>query len=1136
MTEAAGEGGAGAAGVMTGGAADTGAPTGGVAGGVAAGVVAGPAGGTMIFGLSLKMGGAVLPASGGGVTGAAGGGAVIAGVGAGGTTAVGAALAGGDGGGAAVSAGAAASLGLRRSPGVASTAAVGGTIGCGGSAAVGEAGADEPGAASGRRRGFRRNGGGVSGSVLISDGQWGLLARGRSQIFCEPARSRAAIDARQAGGPEWAFLITRFRAVSISITPMPTTCTDYAFNQIEPHWQKFWDEQRTFRAETGGPRPKFYVLDMFPYPSGAGLHIGHPEGYTATDIVARYKRAKGFNVLHPIGWDSFGLPAEQHAVKTGTHPATNTAANIANFKRQIKALGFSYDWDRELATTDEKYYRWTQWIFLQLFQRGLAYVDERPVWWCPELRTVLANEEVVDGKSEVGGFPVERRNLRQWVLRITAYAERLLADLKDVDWPDSTKRMQEAWIGRSEGAEVSFEIERRSGFMPDTSGINPDLQKLKVFTTRPDTLFGCTYMVLAPEHPLVDALTTPEQRDAVAAYRRKAAGKSDLERTDLAKEKSGVFTGAYAINPVNGERVPVWIADYVLTGYGTGAIMAVPAHDERDWEFAKQYDLPMRVVIEPSAQWLVEAAKRYLIREGKTEEAKIYDNVPAESFVDGLSSRYAATCYKFEAFTGEGLLKRSSGTEISITGLPISQAKQKITEWLEAKGLGKKTVTYKLRDWLFSRQRYWGEPFPIVWVSEADYRRAAAVRTDLPASPVTFAQDGVTHFALPLPAGALPLTLPEVSSYLPSGNGESPLANVTDWLEIWFNFKTGESLPAAQPQPAGEHWVRGRRETNTMPQWAGSCWYYLRFADPANDAAFASPEALRYWGVPDLYVGGAEHAVLHLLYARFWHKVLFDLGVVPQSEPFTKLFHQGIILGEDGEKMSKSRGNVVSPDTIIASHGTDTLRLYLMFLGPLEAMKPWSMQQIEGVHRFLHKVWRECLAADSGVNPKISATAAEPAELTRLLHETIKKVGDDIEALRFNTAISQMMIFANALQKAPAVSRATVLAFLQVLAPFAPHLAEELWARLGGGEAGASIQHAPWPQFDAARLVVTEQKIVVQINGKHRGEIMAPAGAGQDEVVALAQKHERVTPFIAGKSFKRIIFVPGKILNIVVEQ
>jgi leucyl-tRNA synthetase len=894
---------------------------------------------------------------------------------------------------------------------------------------------------------------------------------------------------------------------------MPTSCNEYDFRQIEPHWQKFWEADRTFRAENGSAKPKYYVLDMFPYPSGAGLHIGHPEGYTATDIVARYKRAKGFNVLHPMGWDSFGLPAEQHAVKTGTHPATNTAANIANFTRQIKALGFSYDWERELATTDPKYFRWTQWIFLQLFKKGLAYVDERPVWWCPELRTVLANEEVVDGKSEVGGFPVERRNLRQWVLRITAYAERLLADLKDVDWPDSTKRMQEAWIGRSEGAEVLFELE----------GENKSRGPLKVFTTRPDTLFGCTYMVLAPEHPLVDALTTPAQRDAVAAYRKKAAAKSDLERTDLAKEKSGVATGAFALNPVNGERVPIWIADYVLMGYGTGAIMAVPAHDERDFEFAKQFRLPIKAVVQPPTEWF--AGKIY-------EKEPGYPPLDAEAQKAALKT--AQSLYVRDAgmvsvaFTGDGHLVNSPGYD----GLPWPEAKRKITADLAARGVAKATVNYKLRDWLFSRQRYWGEPFPIAWVSEGDYAKVKTVRSDLPAEPVTFVSGGEKLFALPLPERALPLELPAVESYLPSGTGESPLANVTDWLEIWLNVETGAAVPAAQAKPSGDTWMRARRETNTMPQWAGSCWYYLRFLDPANDAALASPEALKYWGVPDLYVGGAEHAVLHLLYARFWHKVLFDLGVVPQSEPFTKLFHQGIILGEDGEKMSKSRGNVVSPDTIIASHGTDTLRLYLMFLGPLEAMKPWSMKQIEGVHRFLQKVWRECVAESGGANPKISVDAADDPALEKLLHETIKKVGEDIEALRLNTAVSQMMIFANALQKAPRVSRATVLAFLRVLAPFAPHLAEELWERLGEKP---SIQRAPWPAYDPAKLVASEVKIVVQVNGKHRGEVMAPAGAGQDETLALARQNERVTPFINGKSFKRIIFVPGKILNIVVE-
>jgi len=857
---------------------------------------------------------------------------------------------------------------------------------------------------------------------------------------------------------------------------MATKCKEYNFLEIEPHWQSFWEENHSFRTESNPSKPKYYVLDMFPYPSGAGLHIGHPEGYTATDIVARYKRAKGFNVLHPIGWDAFGLPAEQHAVKTGTHPASNTQNNIVNFRRQIKALGFSYDWDREIDTTDPKYFRWTQWIFLQLFKKGLAYVDERPVWWCPELRTVLANEEVIDGRSEVGGFPVERRNLRQWVLRITAYADRLLADLKDVDWPDSTKRMQEAWIGRSEGAEILFDLE------------NPSPGRLKVFTTRPDTLFGCTYMVLAPEHPLVDALTTAGQQAEVARYRKAASGKSDLERTDLAKDKSGVFSGSYAVNPVNGERVPIWIADYVLMGYGTGAIMAVPAHDERDHEFAVKYSLPVVQVIEA--------------------------DVPGAKL----------------PYVGDGRLVRSG----AYTGLEWPEAKKRITADLAARGAGKATVNFKLRDWLFSRQRYWGEPFPIVWLSETDYRHATAQRAgDVPATSVTFTSGGITHYAFPLPAGALPLELPSVQSYLPSGNGESPLANETAWLEIWFNVETGAAVPAAQPKPAGGAWVRGRRETNTMPQWAGSCWYYLRFTDPKNDTALASPAALRYWGVPDLYVGGAEHAVLHLLYARFWHKVLFDLGVVPQSEPFTKLFHQGIILGEDGEKMSKSRGNVVNPDTLIASHGTDTLRLYLMFLGPLEAMKPWNPNGIEGVHRFLQKVWRECLGREGEVNSKITDDArADSAELTRLLHETIRKVGDDIESLRLNTAISQMMIFANALQKAPQASRATVMAFLQVLSPFAPHITEELWARLGGK---GSILHAPWPQFDPAKLVADTIKLVFQVNGKHRGDQLVPVGLAENEAIKLAQAHAQVAPHLDGKHLKRVIYIPGRILNLVVE-
>ena len=860
---------------------------------------------------------------------------------------------------------------------------------------------------------------------------------------------------------------------------MATKCKEYNFHEIEPHWQSFWEENHTFRAEDAAAQPKSYVLDMFPYPSGAGLHIGHPEGYTATDIIARYRRARGFKVLHPIGWDAFGLPAEQHAIKTGTPPALNTRNNIANFRRQIKALGFSYDWDREIDTTNPTYFRWTQWIFLQLFRRGLAYVDERPVWWCPELRAVLANEEVADGRSEIGGHPVERRNLRQWVLRITAYAERLLADLKDVDWPDSTKRMQEAWIGRSEGAEIRFGLEQPAG------------GELRVFTTRPDTLFGCTYMVLAPEHPLVASLTTAEHQPAIAAYQKLAAAKSDLERTDLAKDKSGVFTGAYAVNPANGARVPIWVADYVLMGYGTGAIMAVPAHDERDFEFAQANALPIIEVVRA-----VDATA-----------------APARLPYTGLGHLVASGPY---------------------TGLPVAEAKQRLTADLAARSAAKPTVHYKLRDWLFSRQRYWGEPIPIVWVNEADYRRFAASRkSDLPAAPVTFTEGGQTRYALPLPDAALPLVLPEIASYLPAGTGESPLANVTEWVDIWFEAATGQAVPASQPRPGGDGWVRARRETNTMPQWAGSCWYYLRFTDPHNARALASPAALQTWGMPDLYLGGAEHAVLHLLYARFWHKVLFDLGVVPQSEPFPKLFHQGMILGEDGAKMSKTRGNVVNPDTVIASHGADTLRLYLMFLGPLEDMKPWNPRGIEGPHRFLQKVWRECLNVEGEVNPKIADNAEESPELQRLWNETLNKVSTDIEGLRFNTAISQMMIFVNALQKEAKVRRRTVMGFLQLLGPFAPHLAEELWQRLGGA---SPLHRAAWPAAASAPAAAVGQKLVIQVNGRHRGDVSVPAGLSEAEAVVLAKAHPKVQPHLEGRTLRRVIYVPGKIVNLVVDQ
>ncbi len=872
---------------------------------------------------------------------------------------------------------------------------------------------------------------------------------------------------------------------------MPTTCTEYDFLQIEPHWQKVWADSAAFRTPAIDPsKPKYYVLDMFPYPSGAGLHLGHCENYTITDVLARYHRAQGKNVLYPIGWDAFGLPTENYAVKTGRHPREVTIENVATFRRQLRAIGVSYDFEREVDTTDPRYFRWTQWIWLQLFKKGLAYVEEKPVWWCPALGTVLANEEVIDGVSEVGKHPVERRPLRQWVLRITAYADRLLSDLKLVDWPDSTKRMQEAWIGRSEGAELLFALE------------NSALGDLKVFTTRPDTVFGVTFMVIAPEHPLADALTTPAQREAVSAYRKLAAAKSDLERTDLAKgEKTGVWSGSFAINPANGQKIPVWIADYVIMGYGTGAIMAVPAHDDRDYAFAQKFNIPVIQVIEPDH----------------------------EAGTNGTSTTPLP-------YTGDGRLVHSEG----YTGLPWAEAKAKITADLAARGRGQATVNFKLRDWLFSRQRYWGEPFPLVWVNPEDYAAATAhakatgVTLPLPAEPVTCVINGQTRYALPVPEASLPLRLPETKSYQPTGTGESPLAAITEWVDIWFDAATGAAVPATEARPA-PHYVLARRETNTMPQWAGSCWYYLRYLDPQNDAALASPAALDYWKGPDIYVGGAEHAVLHLLYARFWHKVLFDLGVVPTPEPFTRLFHQGIILGEDGEKMSKSRGNVANPDDIIRSHGTDTLRLYLMFLGPLEAMKPWNPNGIEGVHRFLQKVWRECVERDTGAtHPKIVDEAdATPADLAKLLHETIKKVGEDIEGLRYNTAISTMMIFVNAWQKAERIARRDALAFLQLLAPFAPHLAEELWSRCGGQAIASTVGTAPWPAFDPVKLVATEQKIVVQVCGKKRAEIILPTGAPEEVVIAAAKAHSDVSAFLNGKEIKRIIYIPGKILNIV---
>lgn len=830
----------------------------------------------------------------------------------------------------------------------------------------------------------------------------------------------------------------------------------YNPSEIEPKWQQYWQEHKCFRAVDGSPKPKYYILDMFPYPSGAGLHVGHPEGYTASDIIARYKRMKGFNVLHPIGWDAFGLPAEQYAIKTGTHPSETTKKNVENFTRQIKSLGFSYDWDREINTTDPNYYKWTQWIFLQLYKRGLAYVSEAPVNWCPALGTVLANEEVIDGKSEVGGYEVIRKPMRQWMLKITAYAERLLQDLEELDWPERIKAMQRNWIGKSLGAEVVFKVE------------SPIAANIKVFTTRPDTLFGATFLVLSPEHPLVRSIVTPQYRDAVDAYCDQAAKKSDLERTDLAKTKTGCFTGAYAINPVNGAKTPIWIADYVLASYGTGAIMSVPAHDTRDYEFAKTFDLPIIQVIEG----------------GDIER---------------------------EAYTGDGVHINSG----FIDGTNVKDGKQKMIEWLESTGTGRGAVNYKLRDWLFSRQRYWGEPFPIVWD-----------------------KDGNHH---PIPEEQLPLTLPEVKSYEPSGTGESPLANIDSWLHV------GDMT----------------RETNTMPQWAGSCWYYLRYIDPHNDTAPFSAENEKYWMPVDFYIGGAEHAVLHLLYARFWHKVLYDIGLVHTKEPFKKLFNQGMILGlsykdargalvpndqviakdgkyfskETGEelsqipaKMSKSLKNVVNPDDIIRDFGADSLRLYEMFMGPLDQVKPWDTQGVQGVNRFLAKCWRLIVAQNENVlQDNIRDIACDP-ETETLMHQTIRKLGEDIESLNFNTGISQMMVYVNHLARLKEVPKAAAEALVLVLAPYAPHIAEELWSILGHSDC---IANAQWPEFDAQKCEVARIKMAVQVVGKTRGTIEIDRNASEDDIVKAAQAIPAVAKQLDGKTIVKTIIVPGRILNFI---
>jgi len=800
----------------------------------------------------------------------------------------------------------------------------------------------------------------------------------------------------------------------------------YPFKDIEPRWQEFWLKDKTFAAEDFSEKPKVYVLDMFPYPSGAGLHVGHPEGYTATDIYCRYKRMAGFNVLHPMGWDAFGLPAEQYAIKTGTHPSLTTKTNVNNFRRQIRALGFSYDWDREIDTTDPHYYRWTQWIFLKLYEKGLAYEAETPVNWCPALGTVLANEEVIDGKSERGGHPVVRRPMRQWMLKITAYADRLLDDLEELDWPDSIKSMQRHWIGRSTGAEVAFQLADHDG-------------EIQVFTTRPDTLFGATYMVLAPEHPLVNTIVGDEEREAVDSYVAKAASKSDLERTELSKEKTGVFTGAYAINPVNGTRVPVWISDYVLVSYGTGAIMSVPGHDERDFEFAKAFNLPIQRVVA-----------------GHPDEA----TSPLE-----------------EAFTGHGIAVNSG----MLDGLSTDDAKEKMILWLEGEGSGKKAVNYRLRDWNFSRQRYWGEPFPLL-----------------------HKEDGSV---VPLKEEDLPLRLPQVESYQPTGTGESPLAAIREWVEV-EDPETGESF---------------LRETNTMPQWAGSCWYYLRYIDPHNEERPWDKEKEKYWMPVDLYVGGAEHAVLHLLYARFWHKVLFDLGEVSSPEPFGRLVNQGLILGEDGEKMSKSRGNVVNPDDIIEEFGADSMRLYEMFMGPLEMVKPWATSGIHGVKRFLDRAWRLC-------GKDIEDTPA-PKEQLRALHRCIQKVTDDVEGLRFNTGISALMILVNELTGAKSQHREVIEGFVKLLNPFAPHIAEEIWhERLGNKP---SVNREGWPVHDPALLEESEVEIVIQVNGKLRGRLSVAKDTPKDEVEKLALQVDSIGGHIEGKTIRRVIVVPGKLVNIV---
>ncbi len=802
----------------------------------------------------------------------------------------------------------------------------------------------------------------------------------------------------------------------------------YNHKQIEKKWQQYWEDHKIFRAEDHSEKPKYYVLDMFPYPSGAGLHVGHPLGYIATDIIARYKRHKGFNVLHPMGWDAFGLPAEQYAIKTGTHPSITTKNNINNFRRQIKMLGFSYDWDREINTTDDKYVKWTQWIFLQLYKKGLAYESEVPVNWCPELKAVLANEEVVDGKSEIGGHPVFRVPMRQWMLKITDYAESLLKGLEELDWPHSVKELQRNWIGRSEGANVHFHLPAIG-------------ENLTVFSTRPDTLFGATYMVMAPEHPFVNRLVTQEQKSAVLQYVEEASKKSDLDRTELQKEKTGVYLGANAINPVNGEEIPIWISDYVIMGYGTGAIMAVPGQDQRDWDFAKKFNLPIIRTVD----------------------------IPAD--FDG------------EAYTGEGVAINSD----FLDGLNVADAKTKINDWLEEKGLGKRDVQFKLRDWLFSRQRYWGEPIPVIH------------------------QNGNT---VPLNESELPLILPEVEKYEPAGTGESPLANIAEWVEV--------------KDDSGN--IIGLRETNTMPQWAGSCWYYLRYIDPKNEDESWDEAKEKYWMPVDLYIGGAEHAVLHLLYARFWHHVLYDLGHVSTKEPFQKLFNQGMILGHDGSKMSKSRGNVVNPDETVDTYGADAMRLYEMFMGPLDKAKPWSTTGLQGCSRFINKLWNIIVAENGELSSKISG-ATPSKETVRMLHSMIKRVSENLDNLQFNTCVSEFMIFTNHIQTLETINIDVLKSFIILMNPFMPHAAQELWELSAQNE---ELTYISWPSYDVDLIKADTIKLAVQVNGKRRSEIEVDVDAEDNDIIKTAKQADKVIPFIDGKEMVKEIYVKGRLVNLVV--